>query len=210
MSIPQRAHAQGPKPKPLLGNVADFGRDPLGFLTRSVEDYGPIVRLRLEAARDTYLISDPALVEHVLVSTNRTFAKGYQNVSSLSHTNRVIKEAMRLYPPVWWVSREVLEDWHVGDIMIPAGAEVGLSQWVMHHSSQFYDQPEIFSPERWTESFERTLPKYTYFPFGGGPRLCIGMSFALIEATLLLATLPSFQGLRLCPSHHLLFDLATD
>ena len=73
-----RSPVRGPKPKPLLGNVAGFGRDPLGFVTRSVDDYGMIVRLRLETTRDTYLVSDPALIEHVLTGTNRSFAKGYQ------------------------------------------------------------------------------------------------------------------------------------
>lgn len=432
MTTEQHTAIKGPRPKPWLGNVADFGRDPLGFITAAVRDYGPIVRLQIEPHRDTYLLNDPALIEQVLVSTNRTFAKGYQrdpimhrvlgnglvtsegsfwlrqrrlmqpafhrqriagyatvmveftermiatwragevrdlhanlmqltmeiiaktiydvdlhhgaeaatvghamttvleeynrqmtsvyravlsrlpirlpvpgeqrlhravaqldqliyrliqerrgdkkerddlltlllaardedgsemtdtqlrdevltlflaghettanalswawyllgshpamaarlrdelvtvlagraptlaDIPHLTYTNQVIKEVMRLYPPVWWISRETIEDWSVGEHVLPAGAEVGLSQWVMHRSPDIYEEPDAFRPERWTEAFERSLPKYAYFPFGGGPRLCIGNSFALMEAALLLATIAQQFDLKLVPGH---------
>ncbi|GAB4429063.1 MAG: cytochrome P450 [Chloroflexi bacterium OHK40] len=432
MTSQQQTPIAGPRPKPWLGNVADFGRDPLGFITGAVRDYGSIVRLQIEPHRDTYLVSDPALIEHVLVSTNRTFAKGYQrdpimhrvlgnglvtsegnfwlrqrrlmqpvfhrqriagyagvmvnytgrmlatwrvgeirdlhadlmqltmeiiaktifdvdlhhdaeaasvgqalntvleeynrqmtsvyravlsrlpirlpvpgeqrlhravaqldqliyrlirerrgdkqerddlltlllatrdedgsemtdtqlrdevltlflaghettanalswawyllgshpataarlrvelatvlagraptlaDIPHLTYTNQIIKEAMRLYPPVWWISRETLEDWPVGEHVIPAGAEVSLSQWVLHRSPELYNQPDAFRPERWTEAFERSLPKYAYFPFGGGPRLCIGNSFALMEAALLLSTIAQQFDLKLVPGY---------
>ncbi|MCD0160935.1 MULTISPECIES: cytochrome P450 [unclassified Deinococcus] len=111
-----------------------------------------------------------------------------QDLAHLPYTAQVVKEVLRLYPPVWWVSREPQADWPCDDVLIPAGAEVGISPWVMHRDAQFYPEPLAFQPERWTPEFEAGLPRYAYFPFGGGPRLCIGNNFALMEAALVLAT----------------------
>ncbi len=107
----------------------------------------------------------------------------------LVYTQQVIKEVLRLYPPVWWLSREPLEDWLCDGILIPKGSEVGISQWVMHRDPEYFPEPERFNPERWTAEFENALPRYAYFPFGGGPRLCIGNNFALLEAALILTTI---------------------
>lgn len=115
-------------------------------------------------------------------------APGVEDSAKLLYTQQVIKEVLRLYPPVWWVSREPLSDWPCDDVRIPAGAEVGASPWVMHREAQFYPEPLKFKPQRWTPEFEAALPRYAYFPFGGGPRLCIGNTFALLEAALVLAT----------------------
>lgn len=112
-----------------------------------------------------------------------------QDTAQLTYTGQVVKEVLRLYPPVWWLSREPLADWLCDDILIPAGAEVGVSPWVMHREAQFYPAPLTFQPDRWTPEFEAGLPRYAYFPFGGGPRLCIGNTFALMEASLVLATI---------------------
>lgn len=107
----------------------------------------------------------------------------------LSYTDAVIKESMRLYPPAWAIGREVLEDCELGGYRIPAKTQLFISQWVVHHDPRFFENPYAFDPNRWLDGLEKRLPRFAYFPFGGGPRLCIGQSFAKMEAALLLATI---------------------
>lgn len=114
---------------------------------------------------------------------------GAEDYPNLTFTQQVIRESLRLYPPVWWMSREPLTDWVCDDVLIPAGSEVGISPWVMHRDPQHYPDPQEFRPQRWTGEFQQALPRHAYFPFGGGPRLCIGNNFALMEMALVLATL---------------------
>ena len=111
------------------------------------------------------------------------------DLSALAYTRMVIKEAMRLYPPNRSVGREALNDCEIGDYHVPAGTQLLMSQWVVHRDSRYFDSPEEFLPERWTPEFMRQLPKYAYFPFGGGPRVCIGQDFAMMEAMLVVATM---------------------
>jgi len=105
------------------------------------------------------------------------------------YLDRVVDEALRLYPPAYTVFREPTRDVELGGYRIPEGSTVSLPQWVVHRDDRWYDDPNAFRPERWTDEFRETLPDYAYFPFGGGPRHCIGMRFALMEAKLVLATL---------------------
>ena len=111
------------------------------------------------------------------------------DLTALAYTRMVIKEAMRLYPPNRSVGREALNDCEIGDYHVPAGTHLLMSQWVVHRDSRYFDSPEEFLPERWTPEFMRQLPKYAYFPFGGGPRVCIGQDFAMMEAMLVVATM---------------------
>ena len=112
------------------------------------------------------------------------------DLPNLPYTLQVIKEAMRLYPPAWVLNaREPRTETSIGDYTIPAGTQVFVSQWVMHRLARYFPDPERFLPERWTPEFEESLPRYAYMPFGGGPRVCIGNSFAMMEAQLVLATL---------------------
>ncbi len=122
-------------------------------------------------------------------------------IPQLVYTQYVIKEAMRLYPPVWFISRESTTDYEIGGFHIPPGSEIGMSQWLMHRSERYFPEPLAFRPERWQDQLEKRLPKYVYFPFGGGPRICIGNSFAEMEATLLLATMAQRFHFALAPEH---------
>ena len=113
------------------------------------------------------------------------------DIPNLRYTNMVIKESMRLYPVVWNLVGETSRDCVIGDYRVPAQTTIIASHWVMHRCAKYFEQPEIFNPERWTNNLEKQLPVGAYIPFGGGPRSCIGKNFALMEMTLLLATILS-------------------
>lgn len=122
-----------------------------------------------------------------------------EDLPRLHYTDMVVKESMRLYPPVWAFGREALADCEIGGYHVPAGTQLIMSQWVMHRDPRYYEEPGRFRPERWGDGSTEGLPKYAYFPFGGGPRLCIGQSFAKMEAVLLLATIAQQIRLRSAP-----------
>jgi len=113
----------------------------------------------------------------------------------------VVKETMRLYPPAWSVAREAARDVEIAGYRIPAGSKVVMSQWIMHRDERYYSNPRTFDPSRWLNGATQGLPRYAYFPFGGGPRFCIGASFAMMEATLVLATIARRFSFRLLPGH---------
>ncbi len=103
-------------------------------------------------------------------------------------TTAAVKEAMRLYPPAWAIGREAIEEVEIGGYTIPKGGQVFMSQWVTHRDPRWFKDPERFDPERWmVEDPDR--PRFAYFPFGGGPRVCVGNHFAMMEMVLVLATL---------------------
>jgi len=94
---------------------------------------------------------------------------------------------MRLYPPAWGIGRRALADVEVGGVRVPAGAAVFVSPWLTHRDERHHADPLSFRPERWLDGSTRTLPRFAYFPFGGGARQCIGSGFAMTEAVLVLA-----------------------
>jgi len=112
-----------------------------------------------------------------------------EDLPRLKFTRMVLAESMRLFPPVWAVTRRALLDYPVGDYIIPAGSVVGMSQFVMHRDERYFPNPGRFDPLRWTPEETAKRPKFSYFPFGGGLRQCIGEGFAWMEGILLLATL---------------------
>jgi cytochrome P450 len=121
------------------------------------------------------------------------------DVPKLAYTGHVITESMRLYPPAWGMARIAIEDAEIGGYPIPKGCGVSLAQWVVHRDPRWFDEPLQFRPERWEGDLAKRLPRFAYFPFGGGPRQCIGNNFAVMEAVLLLATIARKFRIRLVP-----------
>jgi len=119
----------------------------------------------------------------------------------LPYAEAVVKESLRLYPPAWAVARTAIHEFELGGYRVPAGASVVMSQWVMHRDARFFSDPLKFDPDRWSRQESRNLPRFAYFPFGAGPRQCIGSSFAMMEAILLLATIARKFRFRLTEGH---------
>ncbi len=126
---------------------------------------------------------------------------GLEDLPSLRYTDAVIKESMRLFPPAWLTARSALEDDEIGGVAIPKGSMVFLSPYVTQRLPCYFENPEGFFPERFLDPKIEELPKYAYFPFGGGPRVCIGNGFAMMEAKLLLAHIARRWRLDLVPGH---------
>ncbi len=123
------------------------------------------------------------------------------DIPSLAYTRMVLDEAMRLYPPAYAITRRAVEEDEIQGYRIPAGATVMVSPFVTHHHRGFWDNPEGFDPERFAPEREKSRHPYAYFPFGGGPRLCIGNNFALMEGVLILAAIGQRYRLDLVPGH---------
>ncbi|MFZ0738349.1 MAG: cytochrome P450 [Candidatus Acidiferrales bacterium] len=111
------------------------------------------------------------------------------DLARLPYLDAVISEVLRLYPAAYIIQRTSLEPFDLGGYRFPVKTTVLMSQWVLHHDARYFDAPGEFRPERWLDGLANRLPAYAYFPFGGGPRRCIGQSFALMEAALVMATL---------------------
>lgn len=103
--------------------------------------------------------------------------------------DQVMREGLRLYPPAYRISRTAVQDCAVGPFPVKAGDEILIPQWAVHRSPRHFPEPDAFRPERWTAGFTAALPKFAYFPFGGGPRTCIGNSFAEQEGRIVLGEL---------------------
>jgi len=114
---------------------------------------------------------------------------GFADVPQLRYTEMIFAEAMRLYPPAWAVGRRTLVDYPIGDYTIPAGAVLLMSPYVTHRDARWFADPDRFDPGRWSPEESGKRPKFSYFPFGGGARVCIGERFAWMEGVLLLATI---------------------
>jgi len=152
-----------------------------------------------------YLLSQNPEVEDQLHQELDTVLDSHfptvEDFEKLFYTRMVFAEAMRLYPPVWTVAPRVREDYELGGYVIPADAIVFMSQYVMHHDPRYYPNPFRFDPERWAPEQQASRPPFAYFPFGVGPRRCIGESFAWMEGVLVIATLAQKWKMRLVPGH---------
>jgi cytochrome P450 len=153
----------------------------------------PAARARLEAELDQVLGGR---------------APTYADLPRLRYVEHVFKEAMRLYPPAWSTGREAIEDTEVGGVPVARGTQLWVVQWNLHRDARFHADPERFDPDRWRDARTEGLHRFAYAPFGGGPRLCIGQGFAMMEGILLVATiaqrarfsLPAGHRLELVPS----------
>jgi len=148
-----------------------------------------------------YLLSQHPEVEQKLHKELDGILQGrlpaFEDVPRLAYTEMVVSESIRLYPPAWAIGRRSLVDQKIGNYAVPADAIVLLSPFVTHRDARFFPDPTRFDPERWTPEAKDSRSQYCYFPFGGGPRRCIGEGFAWAEAILVLATLASQWRARL-------------
>jgi cytochrome P450 len=138
-------------------------------------------------------------LDHVLAGRLPTA----DDVPNLPLAERVVLEAMRLFPPAFTIGREPVEDFQLGPYKVKAGTTIFMSQWVMHRDDRYYENPEKFDPDRWLPERSVGRPKMAYFPFGGGPRVCIGNTFAMLESILVLATVASAWSMSLVPNQEI-------
>jgi cytochrome P450 len=140
-----------------------------------------------------YLLSRHPQVREKLQDEIRTVLAGrtptVDDLAKLPYLDWVLSESMRLYPPAWMQMRFVAKETELDGVRLPVGTLLMLSQWVIHRLPDVWDKPEAFRPERWNPVHGQYIPPGAYFPFGGGPRICIGMPFAQLEAKLILATI---------------------
>ena len=145
----------------------------------------------LTLAWSWYLLSQHRRVEEKLVSEWQRVLRGAtpaaQDLQRLPYTAAVIAESMRLFPPVYVIGREATTELELGGYRVKPGYTVLMSQWVNHRDQNYFPDPEEFRPERWQDGLAKRLPKFAYYPFGGGQRICVGSTFALFEATIILA-----------------------
>jgi cytochrome P450 len=127
----------------------------------------------------------------------------YEDIPRLRYVEMVLAESMRLYPPAWAMGRHARADFQLGDYFLPAKTTVLMSQFIMHRDARYFPDPLRFDPERFTTEEKVRRPKFTYFPFGAGPRQCIGESFAWMEGILLLATTAQKWKLTLVPGQRI-------
>jgi cytochrome P450 len=151
-----------------------------------------------------YLLSqNPSAAERFYNEVDRVLEgrlPTFDDLPRLKYTEGVFAESMRLYPPAWVIGRRAKTDYAIAQYTIPAKSIIMMSPWVVHRDPRWFPQPDQFNPERWAfQGDER--PKFSYFPFGGGTRVCIGERFAWMEGVLLLATVAQAWRFKLVPGH---------
>jgi cytochrome P450 len=152
-----------------------------------------------------FLLGQNREVEEKLIEELRRVLGGRvptpADLPQLVYTDMVLRESMRLYPPVWVIGRRALAPFRLGEYELPADTNVLISQLILHRDARYFPEPPRFNPDRWSPSDPRaaSLPRFAYFPFGGGPRVCIGAGFAMMEAVLLLATIAQQFRIQIAP-----------
>ncbi len=154
-----------------------------------------------------YLLSHYPAVREKLLAELETALNGrtptLEDLPNLPYLEWVLSESMRLYPPAWTQGRRAIEAFELDGAYFPAGTMVMFSQWVIHRLPEIWGDADVFRPERWDPVDGQKVPPWSYFPFGGGPRICIGMPFAQLEAKLLLATILQRYVPRIAPGYRL-------
>jgi cytochrome P450 len=125
----------------------------------------------------------------------------FDDLARLPYTRMILAESMRLYPPAWAIGRRALHEFAARGFTVPAGSVILMSQYIMHRDPRFFPDPERFDPGRWTAEAQVERPKFSYFPFGGGARVCIGEQFAWMEGILLVAAIAQRWRMRLVAGH---------
>ncbi len=152
-----------------------------------------------------YLLSENPVAETRLHEELRGVLSGrapeIRDLERLPYLLAVVNEVLRLYPPAYLLARTSIAPCNIGGYDFPTGTTVLASQWVMHRDARYFDDPDAFRPERWLDGLMGRLPAGAYFPFGDGPRRCIGQSFALMESALVTATVAQQFRFRLVPGH---------
>jgi cytochrome P450 len=148
-----------------------------------------------------YLLSRHPEIEQKLQTELRTVLEGrapkIENLDALPYNRKIFTEAMRLFPPVWIVARRNPKSWSLAGYTFPPGSFIFASQYLMHRDARYFPDPERFEPERWTPEAIAKRPRYSYFPFGGGSRQCIGDGIAWTVGLLALATIAQRWRLKL-------------
>ena len=154
-----------------------------------------------------YLLAQHPEIEHRLLDETKAVLGDrlprFDDVARLEYAEMVFAEAMRLYPPAWVIGRLAIRDVEIGGYLVPAGSLVLVSQYVMHRDARFFPEPERFDPERWRPELKQARPPFSYFPFGGGPRRCIGEAFAWMEGIIVLAALIRDWRMSLVPEQRI-------
>ncbi|HEY8744456.1 MAG TPA: cytochrome P450, partial [Chloroflexota bacterium] len=132
-------------------------------------------------------------------------APSFGDLPGLSYTAMVVAESMRLFPPAWTIGRRTIQDYAIDGITLPSGSLVVLSPFVTQRDARFHPAPLVVDPQRWTPEARASRPPFSYFPFSGGPRSCLGEHLALTELVLLVATLAQRGRLHLVPDQPLGF-----
>jgi cytochrome P450 len=138
------------------------------------------------------LATNPEAEQRLMTELRQTLAGRTPMVADLPqlrYAEAIVMESMRLRPPIYAFGREALDDCEIGGFHVPKKTTILMSQWVVQRDPRWWSEPEKFQPERWLGDCAQSVPKYAYFPFGGGPRLCIGNTFAMMETVLVLATI---------------------
>jgi len=146
------------------------------------------------------LAQNPEILQNLREEIDTVLGNRRATMDDLRHlpyTEMVIKESMRLYPTAWGITRQTIEPVEVGGHQLKKNALVMVAPWTLHRDERWWDNPEEFRPERFSPENEANIVKYSYIPFGGGPRVCIGNAFAMMEAQLVLATILQHRELQL-------------
>jgi cytochrome P450 len=211
--IEERARDPGSGPKDLLARLIAARDEQTGGGMSAQEVRDQVITIFLAGHETTamamtwtwFLLSQHPAEEAKLHAELDTVLGGrvpnHDDLSKLTYTRMVVEESMRIYPPVHTMARQAVSDDTLAGRRIPKGSTVMIVPWLLHRHVKLWENPGRFDPERFSQERSATRARFSYLPFGGGKRICIGAAFALTEATILLATLAQRYNLRVVPGH---------